>query len=120
LPDIVVKHVGSTSAVHSRFVARKKVLGMVRYYHEGFGMLYPQPILWIVDILLWSRYFVRDVLLNRVKETEAYHKLAATEHYAMVKNIVDKGVKQAASGLVQAQDMAYTQMEKRRTRKDGK
>lgn len=120
LPDIVVKHIGSTSAVHSRFVARKKVLGMVRYYHEAFGMLYPQPLLWTVDALLWMKFLVRDVLLSRFKETDAYHKFAATRQYAMVKTIVDKGVKQASSGLIQAQEAAYSQMEKRRIQKGGK
>lgn len=58
-PDIEATHIGGTSATASDFIERHKARGFVRYFHNNFRDEYPGAFLWLLDIAIWMRYFLR-------------------------------------------------------------
>ena len=61
-PDIVVTHIGGTSAVSTRFIETHKARGFHRYFHRNFSDQYPLLFLWILDVAVWGRAGVKMAL----------------------------------------------------------
>ncbi len=58
MPQLAVKHIGATSDVPSLVVERHKAMSMVRYFHKNFsGSTFP-PLLWLLNIAIWARYYL--------------------------------------------------------------
>lgn len=57
-PDVPVTHVGGTSDVPSDVVERHKTRSFVRYFHNNFKRPLVQPLIWALDICIWTRYYV--------------------------------------------------------------
>jgi N-acetylglucosaminyl-diphospho-decaprenol L-rhamnosyltransferase len=58
-PDIPVIHVGATSNVTNAFIEKHKARGFIRYFHKNFGDRYPLPFLWLVDVAVCGRAWVK-------------------------------------------------------------
>ena len=61
-PDIVVTHIGGTSKVTKAFLEKHKARGFVRYFHENFRGEYSAPLLWLLDIAIWARCWLKIAL----------------------------------------------------------
>jgi GT2 family glycosyltransferase len=58
-PDVSVTHIGGTSKVTSNFVEYHKAKSFVHYFHGNFSDEYPLIFLWVLDVAVWGRYFLR-------------------------------------------------------------
>lgn len=61
-PDIVVTHIGGTSKVTKAFIEKCKARGFVRYFHQNFGNEYPAPFLWLLDLAIWARAYLKIII----------------------------------------------------------
>ena len=60
VPDVVVTHVkGACSVNRPIFVEWHKHKGMARFYRKFFRDSYPAPLLWLVYIAIWARFFAK-------------------------------------------------------------
>jgi GT2 family glycosyltransferase len=55
VPEIIVTHVGSTSAATKPFIEMHKARGFSRYFHKNFEDKAPRLLLWLLDIAIWAR-----------------------------------------------------------------
>ncbi|MDX2028971.1 MAG: glycosyltransferase family 2 protein [Alphaproteobacteria bacterium] len=60
-PDVVVTHIGSTSRATRAFVEKHKARGFIRYFHKNFGKEYPKPFLWLLDLAIWVRTYLKII-----------------------------------------------------------
>ncbi len=67
VPDIVVTHVGGTSATTNLFLEKQKAKGFIRYFYENFSDIYPQPVLWMLDAGILARLWMK-ILLAKWRE----------------------------------------------------
>lgn len=58
LPKLAVKHIGATSDSPSEVVERHKAISMVRYFNKNFSNKAPLPLLWLLYVAVWARYYV--------------------------------------------------------------
>ncbi|MBV8061040.1 MAG: glycosyltransferase family 2 protein, partial [Alphaproteobacteria bacterium] len=62
-PDVVVTHIGGTSGhAPNAFIEKSKAQGFVRYFHRNFGGHYPAPFLWLLDLAIWGRAYLKIAL----------------------------------------------------------
>ena len=59
VPDVVVTHVGATSNVTKAFIEKHKARGFIRYFHTNFAGEYPAPVLWLLDLAVWARTYLK-------------------------------------------------------------
>ena len=59
VPDVVVTHVGGTSKATKAFIEKHKARGFIRYFHVNFGNEYPAPVLWLLDLAIWARTWLK-------------------------------------------------------------
>ena len=59
VPNVIVKHVGGTSNVTSEFIEKCKARSFIRYFHQNFSHVYPQPVLWVLDLMIMARLAVK-------------------------------------------------------------
>lgn len=59
VPDIAVTHIGGTSSANVEFLETQKAKGFIRYFHNNFGHVYPQPLLWLLDAAIMARLGVK-------------------------------------------------------------
>ena len=64
VPGVVVKRAGMLRHPDSDFQVKKRAQGTVHYFHENFGHAYPQPVLWLLDALIWMRPGLRLALIE--------------------------------------------------------
>lgn len=58
MPQLSVKHIGATSDVPSLVVEKHKAISMVRYFRKNFSSSTFPPLLWLLNIAIWSRYYL--------------------------------------------------------------
>lgn len=58
-PDVPVTHIGGTSKATKAFIEKHKARGFVRYFHKNFGKDYPAPFLWMLDLAIWARCWIK-------------------------------------------------------------
>ena len=64
VPDVVITHVkGACSVSRPIFVEWHKHKGMIRFYRKFFSDSYPAPLLWLVYLAVWTRFFAKAVML---------------------------------------------------------
>ncbi len=54
-PDVVAEKQPEGDGPFDLELEKRKIRGFVHYFHENFGHAYPQPVLWLLDILYWAR-----------------------------------------------------------------
>ncbi len=60
VPDVVITHVkGACSHNRPVFVEWHKHKGMIRFYRKFFRDHYPPPLLWLVCLVVWTRFFAK-------------------------------------------------------------
>lgn len=55
-PTVSVLHFKSSSEVDPVFVEMRKTSSMLRYFRTHFSEPYPAPFMWLVAVLLWSKF----------------------------------------------------------------
>lgn len=64
VPDVVITHVkGACSVNRPIFVEWHKHRGMIRFYQKFFRSTYPAPLLWLVYLAVWTRFFAKAAVL---------------------------------------------------------
>lgn len=55
-PDIIAVQDRRSPVVLDATVEKQRVKGLVRFFHENFSHIYPQPVLWLFDLVvtLWA------------------------------------------------------------------
>jgi len=66
LPNLVVTHVGAASKVGAKFVEKQKAISFSRYFHENFASQYPYVLLWLLDIMIWTRYLIKVHIIPKI------------------------------------------------------
>lgn len=58
IPQLAVKHIGATSDTPSEVVERHKAISMVHYFNKNFSGTTPFPLLWVLYVAVWVRYYI--------------------------------------------------------------
>jgi GT2 family glycosyltransferase len=67
VPDIVVTHLGGTSKVTTAFIERHKAHGFIRYFRQNFSATCPTPVLWMLNLAVWARTWLKIALSRTPK-----------------------------------------------------
>lgn len=56
VPDIITVQDRRVPVIWDTYVEKQRIKGLVRFFHENFSHVYPQPFLWLFDlaIALWA------------------------------------------------------------------
>jgi GT2 family glycosyltransferase len=65
VPDaLAMHHKGYSSRSRPIFVEWHKHRGMVRFYRKLFQTHYPKPLMWLIVVGVWFRFFLVAALLS--------------------------------------------------------
>lgn len=65
LPRLVVTHVGGTSEAPSSFIEKQKAISFSRYFHENYIGDFPVFLFWVLDAMIWLRYYLKVALKGK-------------------------------------------------------